>query len=356
MATRNILVCVVGTTGVGKSALAIKIAQALHGVCINGDSMQVYQGLDTVTNKPSKDELALCPHFLFDFVEPTMEYSVAEFTRDASQCVAAQHSRQTTPVLVGGTNYYIQSLLWDKSIIASASTPGLANKLEIAGSAHPSLEPLLASRLSRILEATDPRYKSAQEIQDFCTSGSDLFDMLAAVDPIMARRWHPKDYRKLRRSLEIYYTTGMTQSAWYAKQKREADSVLRWPTVMIWLYGRPDILDPRLDARVDDMLAKGMINEMLDMRAKVVGGQVVGTESAYTRGVLQAIGFKEFHDYFLALEAGDGSDKTDGLFQEGVEKMKLATRQYARQQVHWIRNKLAPAILQEHDSGNAAFY
>ena len=178
--------------------------------------------------------------------------------------------------------------------------------------------------------------------------------MLKVVDPIMAKRWHPRDYRKQRRSLEIYYTTGINQSTWYANQKKE-DGGLRFPTIMIWLYGKPDILDPRLDSRVDDMLKSGGIKELREMRDQVTQGEVVGADSAYTRGILQAIGFKEFHSYFQGMEKED-SKVVQALFDRGVDAMKLATRQYDRHQVHWIKNKLGTAILDEHCQDNAAFY
>lgn len=173
-------------------------------------------------------------------------------------------------------------------------------------------------------------------------------------------------------SLQIYYTTGLTQSEWYKSQQEQGGQILRYPTILIWLYGKPDILDPRLDYRVDLMMRNGLLDEIHDMRGKVLKNQVIGADSNYTRGVLQAIGtvlnmcdtdssslgFKEFDEYFNLKESLEPQSKQDidKALKQGVEKMKLATRQYARQQVHWIKNKLGPAIIEEHKKETGAFY
>lgn len=149
----------------------------------------------------------------------------------------------------------------------------------------------------------------------------------------------------------------MTQSAWYSKQREDESNMLRYPVIMIWLYGKPDILDSRLDSRVDQMLHKGLLSEIEELRASIKDEKVIGTKSGYTRGVLQAIGFKEFHDYFQAVEDPTfNQDLTKSVFEKAVEDMKLATRQYARKQIHWIKRKLGPAILHEHEKNLAAMY
>ncbi|KAI8902008.1 IPP transferase-domain-containing protein [Globomyces pollinis-pini] len=347
---------VVGTTGVGKSALAVKLAKALSGHVINADSMQVYKGLDIVTNKPDANELAMAPHHLFDFLDPAKEYSVSEFSRDATAIIDELNTKNEPSVICGGTNYYIQSLLWSQSIIETATTPGLSNKAAILESAHHSLDPSLADTLCYLLEHTDPRTNTPDQISEFSKT-APFHDTLKQIDPVMAQRWHPNDIRKIRRSLEVFYTTGISHSDWYASQRNESnpDTRLRYPTCVFWLYGRPDKLNPRLDARVDQMIDKGMFDELNDMRKKMTKNEVVGVQSQYTRGILQAIGFKEFHDYFVAEENGE-IDRLDDLRMKGIEEMKIATRQYAKRQVSWIKNKLAPQCVIEHEEGSGALY
>jgi tRNA dimethylallyltransferase len=268
-------------------------------------------------------------------------------------------ARNQTPLLVGGTNYYMQSLLWNESLISidSMDTIGLDNKSY--GQAHEKVEIPIAAKLKDILINTDPRFHDAPAIQDFCEK-SNLHDLLATVDPTMSKKWHPSDYRKIRRSLEIYYTTGKTQSEWYSSQEK---GKLRFPIIMIWLYGSPEVLDQRLDDRVDEMIKRGLIEEIKEMRQLMRDDRVVGGEKylanggGYTRGILQAIGFKEFHDYFEAMENSSiPKSELDRLFKIGVDDMKLATRQYARKQINWIKNKLGPLMVVEHEKQNAAFY
>lgn len=345
-------ICVVlGTTGVGKSALAIQLANKLKGQIINGDSMQVYKGLDIITNKPDETERRACRHHLFDFLETSEEYSVLKYEKDALDAISTIHNQCELPIIVGGTNYYIQSLLWRKSVISSA--PSL--NLKIMESCHSTINTLMAARLCHILESSDPKTKDAKEIKMF-NRESTAYDALVEIDPIMAKRWHPKDSRKIRRSLEIYYTTGITQSKWYQDQKEDESLKLRFPTIFIWLYSEPDILDTRLDLRVDEMLKRGMVQEMTEMISKMDQHDVIGVDSQYTRGILQAIGFKEFHNYFACLKNNDEKEKIEKAFRKGLDDMKLATRQYARQQVHWIKNKLAPECNDEHERGAGAFY
>lgn len=283
------------------------------------------------------------------------EYSVAEFKRDAQTSIQHIHKAGKTPILVGGTNYYIQSLLWDSNLIIEQNEDkiGLKDKSQVPH-AHESLKThRLKEILTEALSKTDPRFCSQFEIDLYCQSAS-LHNILMDIDPVMANKWHPKDCRKIRRSLEIFYTTGITQSEWYKRQKQ----TLLYPTIMIWLYGKSEELNERLDTRVDAMIERGLVQELKEMRKKVLTNQVIGGAESidYNRGILQAIGFKEFHNYFEAIESGQHAEIVQTEFRKGVEQMKLATRQYARQQVQWIRNKLVPSIIEEHDQEMGAFY
>lgn len=300
------LVVIVGTTGVGKSDLAVHLARYLNGEVINGDSMQVYTGLNVITNKMPQAERKGVPHHLMDFLIPRQEFTVKDFLSAATKTIDEIHARGNLPILVGGTNYYIQALIWKD---------GLTNSTHVADAEQP-----LSPSQEAILDGPVER----------------MFKELCRVDPTMATRWHPNDVRKIRRSLEVFYSTGQKHSDLI---RSTADIGLRYRTCIFWLYAKQTVLDDRLDRRVDSMIAQGLFDEISSLRKEV--GVV-----DYTRGIFQSIGYKEFDQYFNSLEKGENSDE---LKNQGLEQMKINTRRYARRQVKWIRNKLVPASMAEQN-------
>ncbi|KAI9249733.1 IPP transferase-domain-containing protein [Phascolomyces articulosus] len=319
---------IIGTTGVGKSQLGVELCKALHGQVINADSMQVYKGLDVITNKMPIHERQGIRHHLMDFLEPEEEYKVTEFKQDATDCIEKLSNDQQFPVIVGGTNYYIQSLLWHNMLIKD-------NHIEQQRS--PSPEP-----------ATSP------ELENLDTN--ELHARLQKFDPIMANRWHPSDRRKIMRSLQIYYQTGRPQSEIIKEQQEHHDThgmQSRFKSLIFWLYAEPTKLNPRLDERVDKMIETGLFDEIKSLRNKVVEGnvQIPGQDlEKYQRGLWQAIGYKEFDPYFTAIETNDTSEQElEKIRKECTERMKSATRRYAKRQVQWIRNKLLPIVNKSED-------
>ncbi|KAL1925192.1 uncharacterized protein VTP21DRAFT_75 [Calcarisporiella thermophila] len=313
------LLAVVGTTGVGKSQLAVELAKSLGGQVINADSMQVYKGLDIITNKIPLAEREGIEHRLMDFLEVHDEYTVGEFERDALQVINENHEKGRVPIIAGGTNYYVQSLIFRDSLVASASHAALSDS--DTESEHPELQGTTA----------------------------ELYARLQEVDPVMANRWHPNDRRKIRRSLEVFLQTGKRHSDIILEQW-EGDfrtSRVRFPTCVFWLYTPPETLNPRLDARVESMIKTGLFEELRNMRSLEKSGQArcPGNEQDYTRGIWQAIGYKEFLPYFSALESPPPSFTEEALAtlrDQCISAMKAATRRYAKRQITWIRNKLVP--------------
>lgn len=222
------------------------------------------------------------------------------------------HEKDKVPIVVGGTAYYSTSLLF-RDMLPSSSPPKDGEKVGEK-------------------EVVDERLELDTET---------LYAELQRVDPMMATRWHPRDRRKIRRSLEIFYTTGHRQSELYAEQRaagRLGPATVKYRTLVIWLYSDQAVLDARLDSRVDEMIQAGLFTEIQTLFDEAGNGG----EIDYTRGINQSIGFKQFRKYLLTQDARDKLS--------GIEEMKAATRRYARKQVKWIRNKL---LLQCRDAGDA---
>ncbi|CCG82829.1 tRNA dimethylallyltransferase [Taphrina deformans PYCC 5710] len=300
------VVQVIGTTGVGKSQLGIELAKRLAGEIINSDSMQVYKGLDIITNKHPEQKRDGIVHHLLGFLDQNAEYRIGAYERDATGIIDRLHEAGKMPVVVGGTAYYSTSLVFQDMLPdTGATTPDLAGSID-----------------ARLEKTT-----------------SELYQDLQGIDPVMATRWHPKDHRKIRRSLEIYYTTGKRQSELYSEQRatgRLGPENVRYRTLFFWLWSDQSVLDTRLDARIDEMIETGLFGEIKSMHQS----QDTSTPD-FTRGIYQAIGYKEFHNF---LQTGNEADRV-----AGTEAMKAATRRYARKQIKWIRNKL---LLQCRQAGD----
>ncbi|KAK5133338.1 hypothetical protein LTR08_007863 [Meristemomyces frigidus] len=315
------LIAIIGATGTGKSQLAVALAARFNGEVINADAMQLYAGLPIITNKISLAEQRGIPHHLLGCIGLGEEpWVVGRFVKEALAVIGGVRARGRVPVLVGGTHYYTQSVLFRDRL---ADVEGDGGQ-ECEGGSWPILE-------------------QPTEV---------LLAELKSVDPAMADRWHPRDRRKILRSLEIYLRTGKRASDVYAEQKlRRAaaqqgpisatgdddgggDSALRFPTLILWIHAETDVLRHRLDSRVDTMLAAGLLDEV---RALQTYCAQAGTVVDETRGIWVSIGYKEFKPYIQALAAGDVSDlKLELIKTEAVERTKIATRQYAKRQALFL--------------------
>uniref|UniRef100_A0A8C6PG42 tRNA dimethylallyltransferase n=1 Tax=Nothobranchius furzeri TaxID=105023 RepID=A0A8C6PG42_NOTFU len=247
-ATVPSLVVILGATGTGKSKLAIEVGKRLKGEIISADSMQVYQGLDIITNKVTAEERAQCRHHMISFVDPLMSsYTVVDFRNKALALIDDMHSRNKLPIIVGGTNYYIESLLWRVLLDTGQENKDHGVTGEQAGDRKVELERL---------------------------EGAELHKRLAKVDPKMAAMLHPNDKRKIARSLQIHEKTGIPHSLWLEEQREQegGDDLggpLRYPDACIfWLHADLEALDKRLDGRVDEMLSAGLIQELRDFHIR----------------------------------------------------------------------------------------
>ncbi|KAL2754909.1 hypothetical protein ACRALDRAFT_1020016, partial [Sodiomyces alcalophilus JCM 7366] len=314
------LVFVLGSTGTGKSELAVELATRFNGEVINSDAMQLYKGLPIITNKITPAERRGVPHHLLDHIgldDPP--WVVDDFKRAATQVIRDIRSRGRLPILVGGTHYYTNALLFDQVLVEGEK--------EEPSSSFPILS-----------EPTDV-----------------ILAKLRQVDPVMAARWHPNDRRKISRSLEIFLKYGRPASEIYAEQKRRRETedggdVSPWQNLLFWVHTEPETLKPRLDGRVDKMLAAGLLDETRQMFEHVRRNEAAGQPVDFTRGIWQSIGFKELEPYLRASSSSSPpADPTAlaSLQSSGLEAVKVSTRQYAKYQTRWIRTKVVP-LLQDH--------
>ncbi|KAI0822648.1 tRNA isopentenyltransferase [Trametes gibbosa] len=350
------LVAICGTTGVGKSKLGIELANSLlrgsekhpyRGArIINADSMQVYVGMDVITNKVPVEERSGVDHLLMDYKQPGEQLTGPEWIKDAMQMIEETHNMNLLPIVVGGTSYWIQHLIFPERMVS-------LDKQGIGSQTPPTSRPPQSESLTNALAALPPELlelfnnlpEQAPTADGDPSSAHKLHDLLLALDPLVAQRWHWRDARKVLTNLRILHDTGRLASEVIREQSKMTPRP-RYRTLCFWLYAKPDVLKTRLDERVDQMIEQGLLDEIRTLRAiasiDTVASERQSTDVArrmdYTLGIYQAIGYKEFHNYLSAQEPSEGA------FKEAVEQMKLGTRRYAKRQVTWIRNKLLPAV------------
>lgn len=282
----------------------------------------MYQGLPIITNKISQEEQRSIPHHLLGNISLDEEtWIVGVFKREANRIIQEIRSRGHLPIVVGGTHYYTKALLFKDSLVASEDETSILSPAHDNSREHPILE-----------DSTEAMRKKLQE-----------------VDPIMAERWHPNDRRKIRRSLEIFLTTGKRASDIYAEQQRrkaaeaaaENDSEPTADPLLFWVHTEKQALRDRLDGRVDKMLDAGLMEEITQMN------NYLRTRSEAfdsTRGIWQSIGFKEFQPFLRAVESGVAGNELEKLRLDCLGKMKTATKQYAKYQMKWIPKQMMPLL------------
>ncbi|XP_069478502.1 tRNA dimethylallyltransferase isoform X2 [Ambystoma mexicanum] len=336
MATRC-LVVVLGATGTGKSKLAIQLARAVGGEIVSADSMQVYEGLDIITNKVTPEEQQLCNHHMIGFLDPLVSnFTVVDFRNKAVALIEDIFARKKVPVVVGGTNYYIESLLWKmlidtkKDPSAESLQPFLDAKAKLYNSepGPPKHEAEIDHPAPHDPEQTHPKADRKAELEQL--DCQELHLLLSQVDPAMAAKLHPNDKRKVARSLQVYEQTGICHSELLRRQQAEVGAgplsgPLRYPSpCILWLHMDQEALDKRLSQRVDQMLAEGLLPELRDFHRRFNQQKINERSQDYQHGIFQSIGFKEFHEY---------------LVTEGIQALKQVTQKYARKQNKWVHNR-----------------
>jgi len=276
-------VFIAGPTAVGKSGIALALAEQLGGEIISVDSMQVYRGLDIGTAKPLPAERARVPHHLIDICDLTESFDAAQFIRRAQLAVAEIQSRERVPVFCGGTGLYFNAFL-----------SGLGEA--------PSANPELRAELERM--PFDALLKELRERD------------LAAYEKI-----DKQNPRRVIRAVEVIRLTGKK----FSEQRAEWKSTVHSPqsTVFFCLTRQPADLHARINIRVDEMFRHGLVDETRGLLQR-------GLEQNQT--AMQAIGYRQVVEHL----------RGEGSLAETIEQVKIRTRQFAKRQLTWFRRQLDP--------------
>ena len=278
------VLAVVGPTASGKTALAVELALRLNGEVVSADSMQIYRGMDIASAKPTTAEMRGVPHHMLSILSPETPYSVASYVRDAAACIRDIHSRGKTVILAGGTGLYVDNLLAGTAFVEVPADAALRKRLEA-------------------------QYDEM--------GGEAMLQKLAESDEQTARRLHANDKKRIVRALEVLMQTGEPPSRLDAASHNTPSP---YAATYIGLNFRDRaVLYDRIDRRVDDMLAAGLLDE----------ARAFFAASAATAA--QAIGYKELKPFL------DGELPPE----TAVENLKRATRRYAKRQITWFKRNEA---------------
>ncbi|MBI0387844.1 tRNA (adenosine(37)-N6)-dimethylallyltransferase MiaA [Thermoactinomyces sp. CICC 24227] len=273
------LVVIVGPTAVGKTGLSVRLAKRVHGEIISGDSMQVYRGMDIGTAKIMPEEMEGVPHHLIDILPPDQNFSVQEYQQLAREKISEINRRGHLPMLVGGTGLYIEAVVHDYLMTHVKEDPKLREELHA-----------FARR-----EGNEALHRRLEE-----------------VDPVQAKKLHPNDLRRMIRALEVYHVTGKPFSELKGKGTSPYD------VLWIGLTMPREQLYERINRRVDEMIQKGLVDEVKKLWEQGYGLHLTS---------MQAIGYKEIVSYL----------KNEITLDEAIHLIKRGSRKYAKRQLSWFR-------------------
>lgn len=273
---------IAGPTASGKTALGVELARRIGGEVVNFDSVQIYREIEIATAKPSAEEMEGIPHHLIDYVDPRINYTAADWARDAEKTIAEIEGRGRTAVLVGGTGFYLRTLM--QPLFES-----------------PKTDEVLRQRLQRLNARRGPEH---------------LHKMLARVDPAAAEGLFPRDHVRVIRALEVFFQTGERLSA--RRNDRPPASELARRLALFVLDPPRDELYRLIDRRTEMHFAQGLLEEVKRLR---------GAGISDATNALGSHGYRRVCEYL----------RGERTFASAVEKTKQDVRNYAKRQLTWFR-------------------
>lgn len=278
------MVVLTGPTAVGKTNLSIALAKKIGGEILSADSMQVYRYMDIGSAKIRPEEMDGVPHHLIDVLEPTQDFNVVTFQQMCKEALVGIYERGHIPIVVGGTGFYIQALLYDIDFTANDEDTEYRRELE------------------QLAEEKGPEY---------------LHAMLAQVDPKACEEIHCNNVKRTIRALEFYHFTGEKISEHNEKESQKESAYL---SAYFVLNDDRKLLYQRIDKRVDIMLEDGLIEEVKALKD-------MGLDRSYVS--MQGLGYKEILAYL------EGEITLD----EAIYLIKRDTRHFAKRQLTWFRRE-----------------
>ena len=282
---RKPLIILAGPTAVGKTSLSIRLAKETGGEIISADSMQVYRHMDIGSAKITKEEMEGVPHYLVDVLEPEEEFNVVRFQQMAKEAAERIWEKGKIPLVVGGTGFYIQALLYDIDFTENDGDELYRRQLE---------------------------QKASDE-----EGTSELYEMLKAVDLKAAQKIHPRNIKRIVRALEFYHQTGKKISE-HNETQRQRESPYNYAYFV--LTDERSRLYERIDRRVDLMMEQGLLDEVRYLKER-------GVRKDST--AMQGLGYKELYAYL------EGEYPLD----EAVRIIKRDTRHFAKRQLTWFKRE-----------------
>lgn len=274
-----IVIC--GPTASGKTAMSIELAKKINGEIVSCDSMQIYKEMDIGTAKPTREEMQGIKHYMIDIISPDQRYSVADYKRDAKTAIREILKKGKTPIVVGGTGLYVDSLIYE---------------IEYQDIKF------------------DEEYRKELEKQAREKGLNTLYEEAKKIDPEAILKISPNDQKRILRILEIYHATGMTKTE-QEKKSREKEPEFDYK---VYALNMPrEKLYERINLRVDLMIKQGLIKEVEEIYHKY---------SEFPTA-MQGLGYKEVVEYL----------KGNLTKEEMIEKIKQETRRYAKRQMTWFR-------------------
>lgn len=279
------LIILAGPTAVGKTSLSIRLAKETGGEIISADSMQVYRHMDIGSAKITKEEMEGVPHYLVDVLEPEEEFNVVRFQQMAKEAAERIWEKGKIPLVVGGTGFYTQALLYDIDFTENDGDESYRRQLE---------------------------QKASDE-----EGASELYEMLKTVDPKAAQEIHPRNIKRIIRALEFYHQTGKKISE-HNETQRQRESPYNY-TYFVLTDERSRLYE-RIDRRVDLMMEQGLLDEVRYLKER-------GVRKDST--AMQGLGYKELYAYL------EGEYPLD----EAVRIIKRDTRHFAKRQLTWFKRE-----------------
>lgn len=356
------MICIIGPTGCGKTKLSLDLSIRLNAEVISADSKQVYKGLDIGSAKATKEEQDKVVHHLLSHVPIYENYSASMWAKDANKCVEVIKEKNKIPIVCGGTMYYVESLLFDSAVVI--------------GDKEIEKRKVMEEKEEKIIKRE---------------TNQSRYEYLCSIDPDMGRKLHQNDTRKIERAIQsihlksiilkyhsVYESTGIPWSSHLL-----VPSVMKYSVLFLCVFAEYDVLDKRIDDRVEQMIKLGLIQEIVDLHYELLcydNYRAILVESNSDSksddedvhihsGIAESIGYQEFlplvrllpnikpeSKHFSDTCSSNSSEilhfyaeyfsllcKQDctSILHSCIQQIKFNSKRYARRQMRWIKNRLS---------------